>query len=177
MNKQELEKRTQIITTMLAVYDKAGDKNMIVSYVELLKDLPVDVLQAACRKLSLESEYRPTPAVIIKAAQSLVEQATGTGVPSWDEALKEIEHEMRTTFIYGKPHFSCKEIEDTVNAFGWVPLCCMEAKSAPVIQAQMRNVYLSICERRKTERINAYVLGGAKAKLIDSGKEIRLVLK
>lgn len=175
MNKQELEKRTQIITSLLAIYDKAGDKNMIVSYVELLKDIPVDVLKTACRKISLESEHRPTPAVIVKAAHSIVEQATGTGSPSWEDAWREIEKEMHDTFVYGKPQFSHKEIEDAVNAFGWEELCAVLTKDLPIVRAQLRDMYKSICERRKEQHINAYVLGGAV--LIDTEKEVRLKLK
>lgn len=175
MNKQELEKRTQIITSLLAIYDKGGDKNMIVSYVELLKDIPVDVLQTTCRKISLESEYRPTPAVIVKAARDLVDQVSGTDTLPFAEAWKEITKELHDTFVYGTPKFSRPEIKQTVDAFGWNELCEMKTSEVPIIRAQLKSMYEAICERNKEKRMNAYVLGNTV--LIESGNEVRLMLK
>lgn len=175
MKKQELEKRTQIIAKLLTLYDKGGDDGMIASYVDVLKDIPVDVLQTACQKLSLESEHRPTPAVIVKAARSLVDQVGGTETLPFAEAWKEITKELHDTFVYGTPKFSRPEIKQVVDAFGWNELCEMKTSEVPIIRAQLKSMYEAICERNKEKKLNSYVLGSAV--LIESGNEVRLMLK
>ena len=177
MNKQELEKRTQIITSLLAIYDKAGDKNMIVSYVELLKDMPVDVLQATCRKLSLESEYRPTRAVIFKAAKNLVAEANGTNTLPFADVWKEIIRQLnKTYFDWEEGEFSRKEIKQLVDSVGGLrSLRMMTMAEEPVIRAQMNKMYDSICKRNEERETNAYILGTSV--LIGTDKEVRLKLK
>lgn len=175
MKKQELEKRTQIITKLLTIYDKGGDDGMIASYVDVLKDVPIDVLQIACHKLSLESEYRPTPAVVFKAAKNLVAEANGTNTLPFAEVWKEILQQIdETYFDWEEPHFSRKEIKQLVDAFGGLrELRMMQTSEVPIVRAQMNKMYDGICARNSERQTNEYVLGTGR--LIDVGEEKRLL--
>ena len=175
MNKNELEKRTQTITTLLSIYDKGADKNMITAYVTVTKDIPLDVLEKTCKKLMVESESRPVPATIVKAAKELVAEANGTDVLPFAEAWKEITKEMHDTFVYGTPKFSRPEITQTVDAFGWQELCEMRTQDIPIIRAQLKAMYEGICKKNQERAVNGYVLGTTV--LIGDKNAVRLMLK
>ena len=159
MNREEAERRTQCITTMLAIWNCSSNEDMIAVYVASLKDVPVELLEKTCKKLMIESESRPVPATILKAANNLISEFTGDEILPWDEAWKEIEKEMHDTFVYGKPKFSRIEIEKAVNAFGWNELCEVTTKDLPIVRAQLRDMYLAICEQSRKSKVNKYVTG------------------
>lgn len=175
MNKVEKEKRAKIITVMLTVYGCSGDSLMIAGYVEFLKDIPVELLDAACKKLVLESEKRPLPATILTAAKQLLAKQNNEDVVPWEQAWKEITTQLHTEGFYGKPTFSRDEIRLVVERFGWRDLCFCNVKDLPIVRAQMRDMYNSICQRRHTESINEYIMGNkaliehANVKMITGG--------
>ena len=175
---QDKAKKAKAITMMFTAFGQAGEAERMATYVEMLDCISADILDKVCKKAIMECKYLPSIAELVQAAQSLVQQATGTGSPSWEDAWKQIEKEMHETFVYGKPKFTHKEIEDAVNAFGWEELCSVLTKDLPIVRAQLRDMYKSICERKKEQRMNAYVLGNAV--LIESGdgnNKVRLMLK
>ena len=177
MKKQEMEQRTQIITKLLMLYDKGGDDGMIATYVEILKDIPVDVLQAACKKLSVECEHRPTPAAIVKAAKNLVATSNGTNMLPFADVWKEIIQQLRETYFdWEEGEFSRKEIKQLVDSVGGLrALRTVTTTEEPIVRAQMCKMYEGICKRNEEEAVNTYVLGNAA--LIGSNKETRLMLK
>lgn len=174
MNKAELECRTKTITSLMAIWNCSGNKDLIKAYVIATKDVPADLLAKTCERLAVESESRPVPANIIKVARNLIGKINGTGMLPWHEAWKEIEREMNETFVYGTPKFSRPEIKQTVDAFGWNELCEVTVKELPIVRAQLKNMYESICAENIERQNTAYVIGTAS--LIDDGKNIRLVV-
>lgn len=144
---------------------------MIAAYVQVLQDIPIEVLRKAYDKVMLECDKRPVPAIVYKTARELVEQYNGTNVLSWAEAWKEIEQQMKEVFVYGKPKFSRKEIEEAVRAYGWSDLCTGDAKNMGTARAQLRDIYLQICNKSEEEKINSYVMGNTK--LLDCVKLIK----
>ena len=176
MNKTELDSRTKIITPLMAIWNCSGNDNLIAAYVATTKDIPVFLLDRACKKLAIESETRPVPATILKAARSIQSEMAGADILPWDQAWQEIEKEMHDTFVYGEPRFSKPEIKRAVDAFGWQELCEVTIKELPIVRAQLRDMYNSICEQARNRRTNQYVLGigvlveeGTNGK-IDTGK-------
>lgn len=161
MNRQELEYRTSVITALLAVWGCSADKVMISSYVTILKDIPADLLDAACKKLVIESENRPVPATIIKAARNLNGAMTNTNTLSFADAWREIEQQMNEVFVYGDPHFSRPEIKEAVEAFGWQELCSVLTRDLPIVRAQLRDIYNTICAQNIEAEINNHVVGKA----------------
>ena len=154
--------RTQLTASFLAVYGCAGDGNRIASFVELFKDVPVEILRAAYDKVLLESEKTPVPAMVYKAVKDLTDERNGTKYLTWAEAWKEIDQQIRENGVYSKPHFSRPEIEETVKAYGWRNLCETLTKDMGIVRSQLKNMYLDICNRKEEQRINGYVLGNTK---------------
>ena len=159
MNKAEVERRTKIITALMAIWNCASNEDLITAYVATLKDVPVELLDKACKKLAIESENRPVPATILKAVRNLQSEIAGADILPWDQAWKEIEKEMHDTFVYGTPQFSRPEIKRAVDSFGWEELCSVLTRDLPIVRAQLRDMYNSICEQSRDRRTNQYVLG------------------
>lgn len=174
MIRKEAERRAQIITSLMAIWNCSNNADMIAAYVTATKDIPVDVLEKTCKKLMVESESRPVPATIVKAAKELVAHANGTDVVPFAEAWKEIEKQMHDVFVYGVPKFSRPEIKQTVDAFGWQELCEMRTQDIPIIRAQLKAMYEGICKKNAERAMNGYVLGAAV--LIEDGRNARLML-
>lgn len=158
MNDQEALTRSKTITTLFTAFGQAGDGARIAAYVVTLADLPTEILQAACKKLMLESRYLPTIAEIVAAAQNLVGEKNGNRLKEWGEAWREIQTAMLKEFIYGKPLWSTREIELTVKSFGWRELCCTLEDDMPTVRAQLKRIYDSYCARSKEQTINGHVL-------------------
>ena len=154
--------RTQLTASFLAVYGCAGDGNRIASFVELFKDVPVEILRAAYDKVLLESEKIPVPAMVYKAVKDLTAEQNGTKYLTWAEAWKEIDQQIVENGIYSAPHFTRPEIAEAVKAYGWRNLCETLTKDMDTARAQLRNMYYDICKRKDEQIINGYVLGNNK---------------
>ena len=177
MNDTEIKKRTKAITILLTAFDKGGDKNMISVYVTATKDIPVDVLEAACKKLMTESESRPVPATIIKAAKELIACANGTDAPPFAEVWKEIMQQLHETYFdWEEGEYSRKEIEQLVKCFGGLRgLRMMTTAETPIIRAQMNKAYDGICAKNKERQMNSYILGATV--LVEDNNTARAMLK
>ena len=170
----ELKNRGKIITMLFTAFGQGGESERMAMYVKKLQDVPVDVLDKACDKAIMESKYLPSIAELIQAAKELVAHANGTDVVPFAEAWKEIEKQMHDVFVYGVPKFSRPEIKQTVDAFGWQELCEMRTQDIPIIRAQLKAIYESICKKNAERAMNGYVLGAAV--LIEDGRNARLML-
>lgn len=158
---EETKRRAKIISMMFAVYDKAGDAKRMAAYVMFLSDIPIDLLEAACRKLiTTESKFLPAIAEIVEAANSLMGAVDDTQrVREWDEAWAEIEKAMFATPWGKNPKFSRPEIAAAVNNYGWDSLQKSLAADMPTVRAQVRGMYETACKRAKERAHNEYVLG------------------
>ena len=148
-------RQAKIITTMFACYGQSQDGTRIAMYVEMLQEIPADVLDQVCRKAIMESKYLPSIAEILQAARDFTGEETLPFADAWDE----IETQMKEAFVYDKPKFSRPEIERTVKAFGWQELCEVTTKELPIVRAQLRDMYNSICEQSRKTKVNNYVRG------------------
>ena len=167
--------RTQLTSSFLAVYGCAGDGNMIAAYVQVLQDIPIEVLRKAYDKVMLECDKRPVPAVVYKAAKSLIGQHNGTNVLSWADVQKEIQQGLTRTWfhgclgedvpdeLYGKscdPKWSRPEVKAVVDTYGFDNLCkCLES-DMPIVWSQLRKAYEQIIQGKQDKEINTYLLGG-----------------
>lgn len=162
MTDKERIARTKSMTFMFTCFGQGNEAERIVAYVEMLKDIPADVLDKVCKKSVYEFKYLPSIAELLSATRNLQGEMMGIGTLPWAEAWQEIEREMKETFVYGRPKFSRKEIKDTVDAFGWNELCNVLQKDLPIVRAQLRDMYNSICEESRKSEVNAHVLGKEK---------------
>lgn len=168
---KETERKGKAVAKMFAVFGQSSDGERMALYVDLLKDIPTDVLETACRKASMESSYLPTVAELIKSSKDLVAEANGTKAVPFPEAWEEILKVLGETYVWDVPQFSHTEIQQLVNAFGWEELRMMETKDIPIIRSQLKGMYEAICQRNEEKAMNGYLLG--KNKLI--GSETRLL--
>ena len=167
--------RTQLTTSFLAVYGCAGDGNMIAAYVQVLQDIPVEILGRAYDKVMLECDKRPVPAIVYKAAKSLLEQHNGTNLLPWAEVQKEIQQGITRTWyhgclgeevsdeLYGKPcspKWSRPEVKAVVDTYGFDNLGKCNESDMPIVWSQLRKAYESIVQGKQEKEVNAYVLGG-----------------
>lgn len=174
--------RTQLTASFLTIYGCAGDGNMIAAYVQVLQDIPIEVLRKAYDKVMLECDKRPVPAIVYKAAKSLVEDINGTKVIPWADAQKEIQQGIKRTWfhgclgepvpdeLYGKPcepKWSTPEIKAIVDSYGFKNIGKVNESDMPIVWAQLRKAYESIIQNKQEKEVNSYVLGGeSKFKLL-----------
>lgn len=159
MKIDDKSKKAKAIAMLFGSFGQGSDAERMAIYVEMLNDIPADVLDKVCRKTILESKFLPSIAELLQSARNLIGDMTGNGTPTWEEAWKEIEHEMQTTFVYGEPQFSHPAIKQAVDAFGWQELCSVLTKDLPIVRAQLRDMYNGICEQSRRSKINSYVMG------------------
>lgn len=168
-------KRGKVIAMLFASYGQGSEAERMAVYVEMLNDIPADVLEKVCKKAILESKFLPSIAELVQAAKELVAEANGTDILPFAEAWKEITKEMHDTFVYGTPKFSRPEIQQTVDAFGWQELCEMRTQDIPIIRAQLKAMYEGICKKNQERDMNGYVLGTTV--LIGDKNAVRLMLE
>ena len=145
---------------MFACFGQGQDGVRIATYVNVLSDIPTDILSKVCRKMILECKFLPSVAEIVEASRSLVgSMDESSRTKTWAEAWQEIEHQMQECFVYGKPVFSTKEIETAVKMYGWHELCETPSKDMRIAKAQLRDMYHEVCQRSKEESVNRFVLG------------------
>lgn len=157
-----MDKKTnaKIIASLFACYGQGNDGVRIATYTQMLSDLPTDILSKVCKKMILENKFLPSVAEIVEASKSLIgTMDESTRVKPWAEAWQEIEHQMKTAFVYDKPVFSTREIEMAVKCYGWKDLCETPSKDFNIAKAQLRDMYYQVCARSKEESVNNYILG------------------
>ena len=159
MKIDDKSKKAKAIAMLFGSFGQGSDAERMAIYVEMLNDIPADVLDKVCKKAMYESKYLPSIAELVQSANNFIGEMAGQTILPWDEAWKEIEKEMHDTFVYGKPQFSRPEIEKAVKAFGWQELCEVTIKELPIVRAQLRDMYNGICEQSRRSKINSYVMG------------------
>ena len=154
-------KKAKSITMMFTAFGQGGDAERMAMYVEMLKDIPAEVLDKACRKSIMERKYLPAISEIIEDAHNIVNEANGTPDLPFAEVWKEILQQLHETYFdWEEGTFSRKEIEQLVKCFGGLrELRMMTTAEEPIIRAQMNKMYDGICARAKEKRTNNYVLG------------------
>lgn len=88
-------------------------------YFETLKDIPGEVLKAACLKALTDSEFLPTIAKIRKCAVSLMTGESKSGGEAWGEMI----NGLRNRIGYGVPDYADQLITRAVKAIGWDAIC------------------------------------------------------
>lgn len=167
MKNDEKAKKAKAIAMMFASFGQGSEAERMAIYVEMLNDIPADVLDKVCKKAILECKFLPSIAELVQSARNFIGDMTGNSTPTWEEAWGEIENEMQTTFVYGEPQFSHPAIKQAVDAFGWQELCSVLTKDLPIVRAQLRDMYNNICADNRRKVINGHVMG--RNNLLDTG--------
>ncbi len=115
-------------------------------YTRLLADIPDEVLIAAALKHTRTCKWFPKVSELCEVAFSMMEVGIKTAEEAWNEVTKE----MRRVGYYGNPDFTCQEIYDAVNTFGWENMCSAEDHS--VLRAHFYRTYETYLKRSREER-------------------------
>lgn len=177
MDEKKTEKiaRVKALTMLFTAFGSGDDANRIAVYTKAFDGMPVDVLDAACRKCMYELKFLPSISEILEAAQALVEESNDRRQLEWGEALAEIEARMNDSFYQtgGKVKFSTPELEATVKAIGWRNICYCSAHEYPVVRAQLRKVYEDYCRRARAKTVNKIVFN--QEKLVELEEKLRMI--
>ncbi len=179
MSKAQMVK---IITLMFTCYGQGNEAERIAAYVQMLGDIPVELLDKVCRKAIQQCKYLPSIAELREAAQSLIGTLDDSqNVKNWAEAQKEILKGMSRTWYHGcmgeipitdpryglpcEPIWSKPEIAAAVDAYGFENLQRVLASDMPMVWAQLRRLYEQACQRKDEVAVNELVLSGDAARL------------
>lgn len=155
MNKQEILKA--VAPLQLAFKGNLDDARMRL-YVEMLSDIPPQILEAAVKKLIMTNKFLPSIAEIRETAYGIKGTISGTAVPDESEAWGEVVKAIRSVGYYRKPKFSHEAITTAVNNIGWQDICMTTNDGMNTLRAQFRRAYQLAAQRQKDNRDNA-VLG------------------
>nr|DAE48384.1 MAG TPA: replisome organizer [Caudoviricetes sp.] len=155
MNKQEILKA--VAPLQLAFKGNLDDARMRL-YVEMLSDIPPQILEAAVKKLIMTNKFLPSIAEIRETAYGIKGTISGTAAPDESEAWGEVMKAVRSVGYCGKPKFSHEAITTAVNNIGWQDICMTTYDGMNTLRAQFRRAYQLAAQRQKDNRDNA-VLG------------------
>lgn len=155
MNKQEILKA--VAPLQLAFKGNLDDARMRL-YVEMLSDIPPQILEAAVKKLIMTNKFLPSIAEIRETAYGIKGTISGTAAPDESEAWGEVVKAIWSVGYYGKPKFSHEAITVAVNNIGWQDICMTTNDGMNTLRAQFRRAYQLAAQRQKDNRDNA-VLG------------------
>lgn len=155
MNKQEILKA--VAPLQLAFKGNLDDARMRL-YVEMLSDIPPQILEVAVKKLIMTNKFLPSIAEIRETAYGIKGTISGTAAPDESEAWGEVVKAIQSVGYYRKPKFSHEAITTAVNNIGWQDICMTTIEGMNTLRAQFRRAYQLAAQRQKDNRDNA-VLG------------------
>ena len=121
---------------------------IVAAWSLMLADLDPVVAKAAVIKVCRESDYFPSVARIVAAAEEL--DPRNEKLPTAAEAWEEVERLIIQFGPYRAPQYSCDLVRRTVRAIGWLQLCCSENPAAD--RAHFLRLYESMRSKRKEAR-------------------------
>lgn len=155
MNKQDILKA---VAPLQLAYNASLDDNRLRLYVEMLSDIPPQILEVAVKKLIMTNKFLPSIAEIREVAYGIKGTISGTAAPDESEAWGEVVKAIQSVGYYGKPKFSHEAITAAVNNIGWQDICTTPSEGTNTLRSQFRRAYQLAAQRQKDNRDNA-VLG------------------
>ena len=146
------------ISVLFGAYGKADDINRQAIYCRACKDIPLQLLVAGIDRAIDTRPYLPSVADLKEDCRQLAAMVDNRlEVKPWPEAWKEIEKAAHSTYWGETPKFSTPEITETVACYGWRNIYMSQESEWQIIHAQVRDIYKTICDRKKDGRVNAYI--------------------
>ena len=121
---------------------------IVAAWSLMLADLDPVVAKAAVIKVCRESDYFPSVARIVAAAEEL--DPRNEKLPTAAEAWEEVEKLIIQFGPYRAPQYSCDTVRRAVRAIGWLQLCCSETPAAD--RAHFLKLYESMRSKHKEQK-------------------------
>ena len=118
---------------------------IVAAWSLMLADLDPVVAKAAVIKVCRESDYFPSVARIVAAAEEL--DPRNEKLPTAAEAWEEVEKQICSAGIYKPPVFSSELVRRAARSIGWLQLCSSENPAAD--RAHFLRLYESMKNKRK----------------------------
>ena len=162
------------ITFLFASFGQEQNIQRMKIYMQMLKDIPEDVLGKVVQKVIYENKFLPSVAELVEACRSLVATTNGVKeVPDWSEAWAEVEKAMRDTHWGENPSFSHPAIQQAVKNYGWKSIHEVMSDDYHTMQAQLRRVYDEVAKRFIEDKRNNFILQNEPA--LAQSKTLELV--
>ena len=118
---------------------------IVAAWSLMLADLDPVVAKAAVIKVCRESDFFPSVARIVAAAEEL--DPRNEKLPTAAEAWEEVEKQICSAGIYKPPVFSSELVRRAARSIGWLQLCSSENPAAD--RAHFLRLYESMKNKRK----------------------------
>lgn len=118
------------------------------SWAMMMRDIPVEVLKAAIVKVCRESEFFPSVAQIVAAAQEL--DPRNPKLPTAAEAWEEVSRLVQTVGPYRAPKYSCETVQRAAKSIGWYQLCTSDNPEAD--RAHFMRIYESMRSKHRANQ-------------------------
>ena len=130
-------------------YPQDMSKDRLKLYVEMLKDIPPELLAVAVTYCINKCTFLPSIAELRKAAEkgsSTAQNKYDTAASAWGRVQKAI----ASVGYTGRPDFSDDPVlAQVVKQFGWLEICKTPADDTAILRAQFRKAYEQTQERMK----------------------------
>lgn len=151
----------KMLRSYLSAYPRSSiNEEILLVYARALARLSTAEIDGAMLKLIQTNKAFPSVAEIFEQVGILADVVNGTGDKTADEAWSEVLREAHDAFIYRKPKFSTKEIEQAVYNMGWASLCNLKIAGIYRARAQFMGIYKSILKRKEEAVINCRGIAG-----------------
>ena len=121
---------------------------IVAAWSLMLADLDPVVAKAAVIKVCRESDYFPSVARIVAAAEEL--DPRNEKLPTAAEAWEEVEQQICAAGIYKSPVFSNDLVRRAARSIGWLQLCSSENPAAD--RAHFLKLYESMRSKHKEQK-------------------------
>lgn len=156
------EQIIKLLAPYMAVFPNCKiDATGLLLYSRALMPLRIQDIEAAMTKLLQTCKFFPSVAEIFEAADSVngyIEAANGSRLPTPAEAWAEAMRNVKEFSLYRPWHYSCSEVEKTVEQFGRYELAMLEAKDVNIARAQFMRIYESVVSRSRGDWENRRAL-------------------
>lgn len=154
MSRQEVIALVALASSSYPVMQSREPKPIVEAWALMLADLDFQLAKAAVMRVCRESEFFPSVAQIVTAAEDL--DPRREKLPTVAEAWEEVNRLIHECGIYRCPVYSCELVKRAVRAIGWDQLCMGENPDA--IRAHFFRLYESLRNRWHQEQENRKVL-------------------
>jgi len=154
MTRQETLALVAMASSSYPAMQARDPRPIVEAWTLMLSDLDVIVAKAAIIKVCRESQFFPSVAQVVAAANEL--DPRNEKLPTAAEAWEEVGRLIQEIGPYRAPKYSCDTVKRAAQSIGWPQLCRGENPEAD--RAHFLRLYESMRSRRRKNQENEKVL-------------------
>lgn len=156
--KQKRMRMLKALSPFNLAYKKEFDDKQLQFYVEMLLDIPVELVSAAVELLIKTSNWLPTIAEIRSKAEEVHRQVNGIEEESWSKAWEDVCLAIKRHGMDNGLGYLDELTLATVRRVGWRNICMCDSRQLDILRAQFRDIYNAAAVKdRECRRINAVI--------------------